>query len=55
MRRYRLFPVLITRSKILTQQQKFAAKVGFPIMLKASNGGGGRGMRIVNTMEDLEK
>ena len=34
---------------------KIAAEVGFPIMLKASNGGGGRGMRIVNTMDDLEK
>ncbi len=34
---------------------KIAAHVGFPIMLKASNGGGGRGMRIVNSMDDLAK
>jgi acetyl/propionyl-CoA carboxylase alpha subunit len=30
-----------------------AAAVGFPIMLKAAAGGGGRGMRRVDTVEDL--
>ena len=35
--------------------EKFAKDVGFPIMLKAVNGGGGRGMRNVDRMEDLEE
>ena len=33
--------------------EKFAKQVGFPIMLKAVNGGGGRGMRMVERMADL--
>ncbi len=32
-----------------------AEKVGYPIMLKASNGGGGRGMRIVNSAVEMPK
>ncbi len=33
---------------------KAAIEVGFPIMLKAAAGGGGKGMRLVETPEDLE-
>ena len=36
-------------SKVL----KSAEKIGFPIMLKATHGGGGRGMMIVNHPKDL--
>ncbi len=30
-----------------------ASQIGFPLILKASNGGGGKGMRIVNSPADL--
>ncbi|MCL0040657.1 acetyl-CoA carboxylase biotin carboxylase subunit [Thermodesulfovibrionales bacterium] len=32
---------------------KIAKRIGFPIIIKASSGGGGRGMRIVNRKQDL--
>lgn len=33
---------------------KLAEKIGYPVMIKASAGGGGKGMRAVHRVEDLE-
>jgi acetyl-CoA carboxylase, biotin carboxylase subunit len=33
---------------------ELAEKIGYPVMIKASSGGGGKGMRAVNKAEDLE-
>ena len=33
---------------------KIAEKMGYPVMIKASSGGGGRGIRIVHKEEDLK-
>jgi acetyl-CoA carboxylase biotin carboxylase subunit len=38
-----------------TQCKKLAKKVGYPVMLKATAGGGGKGMRAVWSEEDLQK
>jgi len=32
-----------------------AKRIGFPLMLKAASGGGGRGMRVIRTEEELRK
>ncbi len=39
----------------LDEVMQVAARVGYPVMLKASNGGGGRGMRIVNSEAEMPK
>ena len=39
----------------LTDAIKTAEKIGYPVMLKAAAGGGGKGIRIANNSEELEK
>lgn len=37
----------------LEEAKKIAKKVGYPVMLKASSGGGGKGIRLCNNQEEL--
>ncbi|WP_313185642.1 acetyl-CoA carboxylase biotin carboxylase subunit [Lacrimispora sp.] len=36
------------------EAKAMAEKIGFPVMIKASSGGGGKGMRISRSLEDFE-
>jgi len=35
--------------------KQMAEKIGYPVILKAASGGGGRGMRIVESVDEIEK
>ncbi len=39
----------------LEEAKKFAKKIGFPVIIKAAYGGGGRGMRIVRKEDEFEE
>jgi acetyl-CoA carboxylase biotin carboxylase subunit len=48
-------PGLTEAVKSFDEIEAFAKEAGFPIMIKASAGGGGKGMRLVDREEDLRQ
>jgi len=51
-------PIIESNTEPLTEEAvalKEANRIGYPLMLKAAAGGGGRGMRIVRSDEELQK
>ncbi len=46
-----------TKDPVVSKKEAVAVakKIGFPLIIKAAFGGGGRGMRVVQKAEDLEK
>jgi len=50
-----IVPGLEDPAKDATEAAKAAAEIGFPILLKAAAGGGGKGMRVVRDPAELER
>ena len=49
-----VIPGMKTSSKDIKDYEKTADEMGYPVLIKASDGGGGKGMRVVYKKEDLQ-
>lgn len=50
-----IIPGMMSSSKETRGFKDAAEKIGYPVMIKASAGGGGKGMRVIHSLEELEK
>ena len=50
-----IIPGMMTKGKEMREFEEAAEKIGYPVMIKASAGGGGKGMRIIHSPNELEK
>lgn len=50
-----VIPGMYTKARSIKQSINEAKKLGFPVLVKASLGGGGKGMRVVEHEKDLEE
>ncbi len=49
-----IIPGATSATKTLTDAKKRAREIGYPVMLKAAAGGGGKGLRVVSQERELE-
>ncbi len=50
-----IIPGMMTKRAEMKEFKEAAEKIGYPVMIKASAGGGGKGMRIIHSPDELEK